>query len=316
VSVAEEADLLRIDRQGRIIVAERARQRLLGQQGSYQIVPTAPGLVILQRVPAIDGSSTPGKVVMCGEIDRQAGLVDIIHFIHGNAWTGELNVVVGVTRKSLHFRRGDLEGAVSNLTEYHLGAVLYRHGILSEEELTAALEESAVDESKVARVLVDQGRLSPHDLQTYVRKQVEEIFFSVLALDAGDFYFYRTGEEGSKSQVHLSAKALLFEGVKRMDELPLYREKLPASDVILSRREPRPSESLTDLEQRVLEFVDGHLSLSSIARQTHLGEFETTRVLYRLVQSGWVQVVSRRAMTHQKPVTPSESALHGGQKNP
>ena len=109
--------------------------------------------------------------------------------------------------------------------------------------------------------------LTPHDLYTYVRKQVEEIFFSVLVMRAGAFYFYRTDEDhGPVSQLSLSTKQLLFDGVRRIDELSYFREKLPSADVVLQRRHPAPPTKLEAKEERVLQLVDGARDLGAIAR--------------------------------------------------
>src|SRR5581483_5296007 len=182
----------------------------------------------------------------------------------------------------------DVRTAASNVAEDRLGSILYRYGMVSEEALASALKLSGG--TRLGHTLVERGQLTPHDLYTYVRKQVEEIFFSVLTLRYGAFYFYRTGDDdGPASQLQVSTKTLLFEGVRRIDELSYFHEKLPTPELVLIRREPQPQERLGPREQRVLGLVDGLRDLGTIARQSHLGEFETTKILYQLLQSGFVQ---------------------------
>src|SRR5262249_54554229 len=160
------------------------------------------------------------------------GLVDVINFILSQQWSGQLAIVDGAARKTIYFRRGDVRTAASNVTEDRLGSVLYRYGIVSEDQLQEAV--AAVGGARLGQVLVEKGVLTPHDLYTYVRKQVEEIFFSVLVMRAGAFYFYRTDEDqGPVSQLSLSTKQLLFDGVRRIDELGYFREKLPANDLVM-----------------------------------------------------------------------------------
>ncbi len=284
-----------IDGDGRVTIDPGAQKRLAQFPGRYRVIPTTGELVIFQRVagegPRDSSTSTmipPGRVALAGEIDAVGGLVDVINFIHGNAWSGQLAVVDGTLRKTLYFRRGDVRTAASNVAEDRLGSILYRYGMVSEEALAEALKLSGG--TRLGHTLVERGQLTPHDLYTYVRKQVEEIFFSVLALRKGGFYFYRTGDDdGPASQLQISTKTLLFEGVRRIDELSYFHEKLPSNDLVLIRREPQPQERLGPKEQRVLGLVDGLRTLGAIARQSHLGEFETTKILYQLLQSGFVQ---------------------------
>src|SRR5438128_1686430 len=141
--------------------------------------------------------------------------------------------------------RGNIRTAASNVAEDRLGAILYRFGVVDESTLAAAIKGST-GAARLGQVLVEKGALTAHELYTYVRKQVEEIFFSLLVLRRGSFYFYRTPDEvGPSSQLKLSTKALLFDGVRRIDELSYFREKLPSPEVVLIRREPQPSDRLS-----------------------------------------------------------------------
>jgi hypothetical protein len=286
-------NLITIEPDGRVVVGPGAARRLAAHPGRFRVVPTTGELVLLQRVAETKDSSVvqnvpPGRVALAGEIDGVGGLVDVINFIHSNQWSGQLAVVEGATRKNLYFKRGDIRTAASNVSEDRLGAILYRYGAISEEQLQEAVAGTTAS-TKLGQVLVERGHLTPHDLYTYVRKQIEEIFFSVLGFVRGNFYFYRTGDDdGPASQLQISTKTLLFEGVRRIDEFAYFREKLPSADVVLLPRHPQPEEKLGAREQRVLELVDGARPLEIIARITHLGEFETTKILYQLLQSGYV----------------------------
>lgn|GEM_PF-1123535 len=295
-------NLITIDAEGRITIDPGAQRRLSQTPGRFKVVPTSGEIVILQRVAgdARDSSSLipPGRVALAGEIDGVGGLVDVINFIHNNNWSGQLAVVDGAVRKTIYFRRGDIRTAASNVPEDRLGAILYRYGMVSEDTLTETVK-AAGGSTRLGQLLVEKGALTPHDLYTYVRKQIEEIFYSVLVMIRGNFYFYRTGDDdGPSSQLQLSTKTLLFEGVRRIDELAYFREKLPSAQVILVRRHPQPTERLGAREQRLLDLADGERDIAAISRQSHLGEFEATKILYQLLQSGYVQ------LPEQKPKLP------------
>jgi hypothetical protein len=305
--VSDDRNNVIIDAGGALTVDAGAQKRLVAHAGRYRVVPTTGDLVILQRTtaPHEGGSSSTlitGRVAIAGEIDAVGGLVDVINFIHHNRWSGQLAVVHESIRKTLYFRRGDVRTAASNIPEDRLGAILYRYGMISEETLAAALKIAGP--SRLGHTLVEQGALNPHDLYTYVRRQVEEIFFSVIVFRRGSFYFYRTGDDdGPTSQLMLSTKSLLFDGVRRIDELSYFREKLPSGDVVLVRREPQPNERLPPREMRVLSLVDGKRDIATLSRLTHLGEFETTKTLYQLLQSGYVQQRASKSPLEVSPAT-------------
>jgi len=296
VDVADdrERNVVLIEADGRVKIDSEAQRRLAGRPGKFRVVPTTGEIVILQRVAegragtSVSGIA-PGKVTLAGEVDAVGGLVDVINFILSQTWSGQLAIVDGSARKTIYFKRGDVRTAASNVPEDRLGAILYRYGVISDEQLQNAVSATG-GAAKLGQILVEQNLLTPHDLYTYVRKQVEEIFFSVLVMRAGAFYFYRTDEDhGPVSQLSLSTKQLLFDGVRRIDELGYFREKLPSSELVLVRRHPPPETKLEPKEDRVLNLVDGARDIAAIARQSHLGEFETTKVLYQLVTSGFVE---------------------------
>ena len=289
-----ERNVVLIEADGRVKIDSEAQRRLAGRPGKFRVVPTTGEIVILQRVAegragtSVSGIA-PGKVTLAGEVDAVGGLVDVINFILSQTWSGQLAIVDGSARKTIYFKRGDVRTAASNVPEDRLGAILYRYGVISDEQLQNAVSATG-GAAKLGQILVEQNLLTPHDLYTYVRKQVEEIFFSVLVMRAGAFYFYRTDEDhGPVSQLSLSTKQLLFDGVRRIDELGYFREKLPSSELVLVRRHPPPETKLEPKEDRVLNLVDGARDIAAIARQSHLGEFDTTKVLYQLVTSGFVE---------------------------
>ena len=294
MAVADDRNLVLIDADGRLTLDPEAQRRLAGRPGRFRVVPTTGEIVILQRVADQRSNSSVstiavGRVTLAGEIDAVGGLVDVINFILSNQWSGQLAAVDGLARKTIHFMRGDVRSASSNVPEDRLGAILYRFGVVTDEQLQTALRASG-GSARLGQVLVQRGLLSAHDLYTYVRKQVEEIFFTLLTMRVGLFYFYRTDEDhGPVSQLSLPTKQLLFDGVRRIDELSYFRAKLPANDLVLQRRHPAPPTKLEHREERLLDLIDGARDLGAVARMSHLGEFETTKILYQLLTSGFVE---------------------------
>ncbi len=297
--MAEESLTVKIDPNGKIAVGRGALQRIAARHGRYRLAPSPPHLLILERIDGESRSDETG-VVVAGSIPRLGGLVDIIHFIHSNAWSGQLSVMAGEARKTVYFQRGDVTTAASNVPEDRIGAILYRFGMISAAQLEQTLAQ-VTPEHRFGQILVENGTLSAHDIYQYVRKQVEEIFYSLLVMRYGEFFFSRAeGEVGPASQILLSTHQLLFEGVHRIDEMGLFREKLPGPEVVLVPRHPPPDEKLPPREARVFQLVDGLRDLGAITRASHLGEFETTRLLFDLLRTGWVQVHGQGA-AHVRP---------------
>jgi len=95
--------------------------------------------------------------------------------------------------------------------------------------------------------------------------------------------------------VHIPATALLMEGVQRLDEMALFRERVPHGGVCpeVQPGAPAPKELDADM-QLVLAYSDGSRTIIDIARETGLGEFQTTKAVYYLMQQK--QIVLRAAV--------------------
>jgi hypothetical protein len=75
------------------------------------------------------------------------------------------------------------------------------------------------------------------------------------------------------------------------------------------RCEPAPNERLGPREQRVLGLVDGMRDLGAIARLSHLGEFDTTKTIYQLLQTKFVQLRAAADALEVKAVAKGGSSV-------
>ena len=305
-----------IDDKGRMIPkGKRARKHLSTRAGIWSLVPTPDELVVLQRSePAGDkrevdsGIGRIGAVSLTGMLHGPTDVIDIINFVFGNQKTGVLVLISRDVKKSLYFRRGDVRMAVSNQKEDRLGAVLFRYGIVSQVQLKAALAEAGA--RKLGQVLVDQGVLTVHQLYQAIRRQIEDIFYSILLLREGVFYFYTLKDESVfAGSLNLSTHNLLMEGVRRIDEMSLFREKLPSPDTVVAIVPDVPPRKLSERESLLYSLVDGHRTLRDIARDSHLGEFETTKVLFHLLQLRYIRIKEEADAARGLKPTSSGQAL-------
>jgi len=265
--------------------------RWLGKRaGRWQVVPTAENLLVFSRIGgqgAQDGRSA--VVQLTGSLQAMGGIADIITFLGTTKRSGALVVLSGQVKKTIFLEEGDVRMATSNQPEDRLGALLFRFGMVTREQLEAALSEQQ-GKRRLGRVLIDDGVITAHDLYTIIRRQVEEIFFSVLLMRRGVFYFYQIERDSHPpAQLNLGTQNLLLEGVRRIDEMSYFREKIPSADIVLVRRPESPPGPLEEQVQRVFDLVDGQSTVGEIARESHLGEFETTRIVFHLMQLGHIQ---------------------------
>jgi hypothetical protein len=202
-------------------------------------------------------------------------------------------VLDGDDVRSVFFDQGNVVGAVTNVEAERLGSVLYRYGVLDEPSRDRIMEQVKAGK-RFGQAAIELGVLSQEQIYKYISKQVDEIVFATLTVDDGTFFFLDGFDEGRLASRHtVSANALLMDGVTRMDEMRYFRQKIPSAEHVPVKHEGRGN---PDEEYRAAyAAVDGRSSVGEIGRASGLGEFEITKQVYGLVQSGHVSIHPPRA---------------------
>ena len=284
-------ELVRIDDTGVIHpVGKVASQRLRARKGAFRLMP-GPGHAVFLRYVGEDGErdEDDGPIVkLAGEVTTPGGLCDVVALVGQAGWKGELAVLSGDTVRSLFFEAGNILGAQTNVVAERIGNLLYRLGVLSAEEVEA-VEGALSGGRRFGAVAVALGLLTREKLFEVMGKQTKEIAFASLLVSDGMFYFLDRYDPGRVAmRHHVSASSLLMEGVQRMDESKYFRERIPSDSHV-----PVPIAGRSDPGaelQRVWQACDGHRSVLEVGRACELGEFEVTRALFQLVQSGFVHI--------------------------
>ncbi len=291
--MGERADLLRVDATGTIHPLGRsASQALRSRAGEWQLVEGPPDVLLMRRAGADGAPSTVLK--LAGEIRTPGAMCDIVALVAQAQWRGELAVVDDGTARSVFFEDGTVVGVATNVPAERLGETLYRAGVLTREQLDAALEMSRPGGKRFGEVLMELEFQRPEQLFPLMARQVEEVFYSVLQLSTGTFYFFDRYDESLVSHRHaLNVSGLLMEGVRRMDEMRFFREKVPSNDYVptpLATGARRPPDELLP----VFSQCDGKRTIKEIERLTGLLEFDVTRAVFQLMKAVFVTVAAPR----------------------
>jgi len=295
------AELVRIDSHGQAhAIGNVASQRLRAREGIYRVLPS-PGHVVFMRFTGDDGQrdASDGAIVrLAGEITAPGALCDVVALLGQTGWRGELVVLDSEHARSIFFDAGNIVGASTTAEPERIGEVLYKFGAIDQAQRDRVLEQQASGK-RFGEVLLDLGWLSHEELFKYMSRQVEEIVFSVLSLADGTFFFLDGFDDGRLAVRHaVSASAVLMDSVTRMDEVRFFRQKIPSCEHVPVRVE---GATTTDFA-KVFETIDGKRSVEEIGRVTGLGEFETTKQLYALMQS-------HRVAIHPPPTTGGPTAI-------
>ena len=285
------AELVRIDSSGQAHpIGTVASQRMRAREGAYRMLP-APQHVVFMRYTGEDGrrDAEDGAIVrLSGEVTAPGVLCDILALLAQTGWRGELIVLDGDDVRSIFFDQGNVVGATTSVDAERLGSVLYRFGVITLEQRDR-VSELVRKGKRFGEAAIELGVLKQDQIYSHIGRQIEEIVFATMTVGDGTFFFLDGFDDARLVSHHtVSANALLMDGVTRMDELRYFRQKIASSEHIPFRNENRGTPQ--DEFQKIYVAIDGKQSVEELGRSTGLGEFETTKALYALVQSQHVSM--------------------------
>ncbi len=264
--------------------AEQLKRR---KDGAFRLMPT-PDHVIFMRFTGQDGrrDEEDGAVVrLAGEIVSPGALCDVLALVAQAGWRGELTVRDGEHNRSIFVEGGNAVSARTDVEDERLGRILYRFGVIDEVGHRAILDHLAQHSGeRYGDAGVELGLLTHNQVYTYLARQVEEIVLASLTVADGMYCFLDGFDEAQLSSRHsISLNGMLMDGVTRMDEMRYFRQRVPSADYVPERIPGRgdPGKDLLALWFS----IDGLQSVNDLGRVLGLGEFETTKQLFQLVQS-------------------------------
>ncbi|MGH2827612.1 MAG: DUF4388 domain-containing protein [Actinomycetota bacterium] len=224
--------------------------------------------------------------------------------------TGRLEVERRNGSGRVYFRDGDVYYAESTKSKEPLGRKLMRSGRVNEEQLRSAIDENEATGKRVGEILVERGVVELEQIEWAVRSQIEDAVFDLLRWDLGAFVWEPDVETEVEVPLAVSVDNLIIEASRRLDEISQIRRQIESPDVVLAMA-PRPPDgahqiNITSEEWQVLVLVDGHRSVADIASFIGADAFQTTRMLFGLMNAGLIY------NTRDKP---AESSYEHQQRN-
>jgi hypothetical protein len=271
------------------------------KRSAFRLMPAPPGVIFFRQEADGDAASDSGRVVkLAGEIKAAGAIADIVGLVAQAGWVGELVVMDGTSARSLFFDGGSVLGAQTNVPTERIGSLLHRQRLLDEQQVrtvAASMGKSQGQEKgKVRRfgdVAVQLGMLSREKLFQTIALQTKEIAFAMLQVADGMLYFLDRFDPGRLASAHrIGATNLLMESLQRMDETSYFRERIPSGDHV-----PVPVPGRSDPQPELIAVwraCDGERSVLEVARACALIEFEATRALCQLVQTGFLRISAPR----------------------
>jgi hypothetical protein len=280
---------LDIDAHGRVVPrSDGARRALADRAGRFVLLPSAGDLLVARRTPPTGSTAERPRCVLAGDLSAFP-IADFIAFVHQSRLSGTMTVHAGGAERSVGFHEGEVRTAHSSAAGERIGEVAVRLGFATEAQVAEATASGA----PLGKALVEGGVLKPNELYRCLHEQVTAVFHALLLSKTGTFALVdEDPAERPAAPLSVSTQNLLMDGIRRIDELSLFKARIPGPDAFLRRREPARPMTLRPTEHALLALVDGRHTVAEIATAAHLNEFDATKFLFHLADAGYVEAVA------------------------
>lgn len=237
-----------------------------------------------------------------GKIERFT-LPEIFQLVSSGRKTGTLGIQRDDDIVMVYFRTGSVVYGYGPRKTYHIGRMLVDMGRITPAQLDEVIAEQASPASggkRLGQLMIEKRYIDRADLEEAIRKQVEELIFSLMSWERGSFKFYEnqfpTEEEIT---INLSVENVILEGLRRLDEMNRIKDCLPDAATVYALAPAESGQvrnvSLKPEEWNVLALVDGRRTIDDILIASPLGSMETLHHLASLQLAGLIKPAAHTA---------------------
>ena len=229
---------------------------------------------------------------------KEASLADVCQLLALGLKTGCLSITDRSRFGQIFFDRGRITFSRIVNRRDRLGDLLVREAVISQDQLNAAVsQQSANSDKKLGEVLVEQELITKADLTRFVKLQIEEAIYHLFTWTRGSFFFEADQAPDADITVSINPDSLLLEAARRVDEWSLIEKKIPTLDLIFEVDRERVKEAFSELtpeQQRIITLLDGTHTVTDVAEESGMTEFDVGKALFGLIQANFAHRVGKR----------------------
>jgi hypothetical protein len=274
-------------------------QRARAAAGRWRWLDASPDFALLTRCTR---SAADKRWLMAGEIISRTTVMEVLSMLAQHGWCGELGIHGATCSRYLSIHDGILGAARSSALYERLGQLMLSMELLSPAQLEQCVS-TGDKERRLGELALQLGFVTSEQLFTALRSQMRQIFQNALLETSGHYALVQTPEDEAFVPAfveHIPLQELLMDSVRRIDEMAVFRQRIPNGNVcpVLCERGYRVTVRAS--LRPVLALADGDHSVLDIAQTLQKDEYETTKLVCQLLHVGAVEIKTQRALNVQQ----------------
>jgi len=262
--------------------------------------------------------TTPQRFQFRGDL-AQTALPEILYSIDRFRVPGVIEVRKGEVVKKIFIKGGIVVHASSTDLDDSLGSYLLRTRRLSPEQYRASMRERRNSSHRFGVLLIELGFLSPLEVYTAIREQIEAILWSLFAWPDGGVTF-EIGEQQTSGAVsiQLPMRQVILSGIKRAPNAKPLVARLGEKDTVFEATyhlEALIESALDGQDLELLQRVDGKRTLYEICKSGPYSVAENAKLMYAFQVMQWIRRTDRAATRETGAGGSGESEASGADGN-
>lgn len=260
-----------------------------------------------------DAGTEDGQVTESGEI-WEGVVPGILRGLYVGRRTGTLTFERQGEHRGVHFRRGSIVNADTDVREDRLGSVLSRSGRLSDADRKRAEGFALRDRKRLGSVLVEMGLMDRPALEEALALHVDAVLAKVFAWTEGHYEFREYAELplADEMTLRVSTGDLILQAAHGVGDPDVVRYNLgdvdralvASSDPLLRFQRIR----LSPLDGYVMSRVDGVLTAREVVQLVPAPRADVERSLFGLLSTGVIEYRGKRRAAPRAAAPAAETA--------
>jgi len=249
---------------------------------------------------------------------KDFSITEIIQLIGQQLKTGVLKIRRGKDIVEISFVDGMIVHIYSNYRGKKdlIGEIFVKAQLITEEQLNRVLRIQKETLKYLGEILVELQLLTKDDVLKVVSTQIYETIYELFWWEDGTFNFdLKLVESYKKIPFALSTEQVLLSILRMVDEWSEIEKKVYSPHLVFKKTlgtEEKPvdpssfqsflKEKLTSEQELIYNLVDGNRTVQEIIDRSLLGKFNSSEILYALLEMGLIKVLGVQAPSLIKKV--------------
>lgn len=223
-------------------------------------------------------------------------ITDILIGFQRTLKTGILDIRYESVSKQVYFKNGNIIYAASNLDKDRIGDILLKSRRLTKEQFATAADIKLKTGRHYPAILVEQGFISPAELFSALKLQLQRILKSIIILQEGEFRFTE-GPLPAKDiiKLKLSASNLIYRELRKKADINLIKKYL-LNNIVKFSSNPLDlfqNISLNRVDREILALVDGKTAIKDIIKISRHPQESSLKSIYALLEARILEIMNK-----------------------